>query len=45
MSKQSAAAAPGATAGGLGEMLGSLLDADKDGSIADDLLGMARKLF
>ncbi|MDZ4699936.1 MAG: DUF937 domain-containing protein [Rhodothermales bacterium] len=27
------------------DMLGSFLDADKDGSVMDDLLGMAKKLF
>ena len=31
--------------GGLGDMLGSFLDADRDGSIVDDLVGMAGKLF
>ncbi|MEZ5560565.1 MAG: DUF937 domain-containing protein [Pseudomonadales bacterium] len=42
LSKQrSAAGGDGALQG----MLGSLLDADGDGSIADDLLGMAGKLF
>lgn len=30
---------------GLGGMLGSLLDADRDGSVVDDLLGMARRFF
>lgn len=35
--------APGSS--GLGGMLGSLLDADHDGSVVDDLLGMARRLF
>lgn len=29
----------------IGAMLTSFLDADKDGSVADDLLGMAKKLF
>lgn len=29
----------------LGGLLGSFLDTDKDGSVADDLLGMASKLF
>ncbi len=28
---------------GLGSMLSSFLDADKDGSVVDDLMGMARK--
>jgi hypothetical protein len=30
---------------GLGSMLGSFLDADKDGSVMDDVLGMARKFL
>jgi hypothetical protein len=30
---------------GISGMLVSLLDADKDGSVVDDLLGMAKKLF
>lgn len=34
-----------APSGDLLGTLGSLLDADRDGSVADDLLGMARKLF
>jgi hypothetical protein len=46
LSKQGAA---GGTSAGLGSgltgMLGSLLDADKDGSVVDDLLGMAKRLF
>jgi len=39
---------PGAAApqsGGLGGILGSFLDADRDGSVLDDVLGMASKLF
>jgi hypothetical protein len=51
MSKQTgragldASASPGAgSPGGLG-ILGNLLDADDDGSIADDLLGLAKKFF
>lgn len=31
--------------GGMGDLLGSFLDADKDGSVVDDLLGMAGKFF
>jgi hypothetical protein len=38
----SAAAIPG---GDLMGMLGPMLDADGDGSIADDLLGLAGKFF
>jgi hypothetical protein len=38
------AAASGQSSGLLG-MISPLLDADKDGSVADDLLGMAGKLF
>lgn len=34
-----------ADTGGIGAMLGALLDADKDGSVVDDLVGMARRLF
>jgi hypothetical protein len=52
LSKQQASAgglgqapAGAADSSALGSMLTSFLDADKDGSIADDLLGMARKLF
>ncbi len=33
------------SASGVGGMLGKFLDADGDGSMADDLLGMAKKLF
>ena len=33
------------SAGGLAGMLSGFLDADKDGSVVDDLLGMAGKLF
>ena len=40
--RQSAAAAPG---GDLLGMLSPMLDADGDGSVADDLLGMAGKFF
>jgi len=39
--EQGAGAAPPGAAG----LLGSLLDQDDDGSIADDLLGFAKKLF
>jgi hypothetical protein len=53
LSKQGAslgsAAAPGAAgqgeSGGIAAMLGNMLDADNDGSVMDDLLGMARRLF
>jgi hypothetical protein len=38
--------APGASLGsGLTGMLGQFLDADKDGSIADDVLGIASRMF
>lgn len=30
--------------GGIGNMLVAMLDADKDGSVVDDLMGMARRL-
>lgn len=40
--RQSAAAMPG---GDLLSMLGPMLDADGDGSVADDLLGLAGKFF
>ena len=30
---------------GIGAMLVAMLDADKDGSVVDDLVGMARRLF
>jgi hypothetical protein len=40
--RTSAAAMPG---GDLMSMLGPMLDADGDGSIADDLLGLAGKFF
>ncbi len=43
MSKQSAAA--GNEGSAMGKMLTSMLDADGDGSIADDVLDMARKFF
>lgn len=35
----------GGSESGLGGLLGSFLDADKDGSIADDLFDMAKKFF
>lgn len=35
----------GSQSSGMADMLGSFLDADKDGSVADDLLGMARKFL
>ena len=49
ISRQNASAqsmAPGASpGGGLAGMLGQFLDANRDGSIADDLLGMASKIL
>ncbi len=49
LSKQhsSAALGPGSNAapGGLMGMLGQFLDSNQDGSVADDVLGMASKLF
>lgn len=33
------------SSGGMGDLLNSFLDADKDGSVVDDLLGMAGKFF
>ena len=46
MSKQAAQAGHGAGAGaGLLGMLAPLLDANRDGSVADDVLGMVGKLF
>ncbi len=49
LSRQSANAQnsnPGASASdGLTSILGSFLDADRDGSIADDVLGMASRFF
>ncbi len=43
------AGAPGAAdqaeSGGIAAMPGNMLDADNDGSVMDDLLGMARRLF
>jgi hypothetical protein len=44
MAQQSRSAA-GPTSGGLASMLTPMLDQNRDGSIADDLLGMAGKLF
>ncbi len=35
----------GSSGGGMADILGSLLDADNDGSVADDLLGIAGKLL
>lgn len=35
----------GKTTGGMGGLLTQFLDADKDGSVLDDLMGMAGKLF
>lgn len=35
----------GGSSSGLLGMLSPLLDADKDGSVADDLLDMAKKFF
>lgn len=46
MSKQvSSSNTAGSGTSGLTGMLTSLLDADKDGSVVDDLIGMAGKLF
>ena len=50
LSKQASSAAPqalaGATApGGLMGVLGQFLDSNRDGSVVDDVLGMASKLF
>ena len=49
LSRQTASAqniTPGASpAGGLAGMLGQFLDANRDGSIADDVLGMASRFF
>ncbi len=39
------AGAPVGQSGGLGDLLTGFLDADKDGSMVDDLLGMAGKLM
>lgn len=43
--KQQQAAPQASSSGGLGDLLGNMIDADKDGSAVDDLLGMAGKLF
>lgn len=43
--KQQQAAPQAQSSGGLGDLLGNLIDADKDGSAVDDLLGMAGKFF
>lgn len=48
LSKQAAGARPGpgaANAGGLFGMLAPMLDADKDGSVADDVMGMLGKFL
>jgi len=48
MGAMSQGTSQGRQSGGGGDalgMLGSLLDSDQDGSIADDLLGFAKKLF
>lgn len=45
MSRQSRTAGAGAAGGGLASMLTPMLDQNRDGSVADDLLGMAGKLF
>jgi len=37
--------APGGQSGGMMDMLTGMLDADNDGSIVDDLMGMAGKFF
>ncbi len=39
------AAAPSASGGGLGDLIGGFLDADQDGSVLDDLLGMAGRFM
>ena len=39
------AGAGAASGGGLGDLLGGFLDADQDGSIVDDLLGMAGRFL
>jgi hypothetical protein len=44
MARQAQTAGP-AGAGGLAPMLGPMLDRNRDGSVADDLLGIAGKLF
>lgn len=47
VSKQTGGGAPASTGGdsALGGMLTSFLDADKDGSVMDDVFDMAKKLF
>ena len=45
MARQSRATAAGPTSSGLASMLTPMLDQNRDGSVADDLLGMAGKLF
>ena len=42
---QSGGVQPGAGAGDMGDLLTSFLDADKDGSVIDDLLGMAGRFL
>lgn len=39
------AAPAGSDAGGLAGMMGQFLDSNRDGSVADDLLGLAARLF
>jgi hypothetical protein len=39
------AASPGSMGGGMTDILGQFLDSNRDGSIADDLLGMASKFL
>jgi hypothetical protein len=45
MAKQGLGGAAGREQSSAAGMLTSFLDADKDGSVMDDLLGMAGKLF
>ena len=36
---------PGNAGGGLGDILSSVLDSDRDGSVLDDLIGMAGRML
>ncbi len=45
LNRGASGAGAGASGGGMGDLLSSFLDADKDGSVVDDLLGMAGKFF
>ena len=45
LSKQTGGGGAAGSGGGVVEMLSGFLDADKDGSVVDDLMGMAGKLF